>query len=404
MKVPRRPLTAVAVLAAAIVAGCSAGATGTTPVTVTATPSSPATATPTTSNPEPSPGPSTLKEAYEAVKEGVVRLQSYGCDVSVGTGFAIRDNQVVTAAHVVERTDEVRAIVGTTSTRATVVGLDSGRDVALLVLDSPLDEVLRLSDADAEVGDQVGVIGFTAGQGVSLKPGTVNGLDRKAIISGATRYGLVELDSVAAGGNSGGPLVTPEGSVVGLLDAGPSDDADGQRLAVPASTITELVDAWTATPEPVDTGGGCGMVLDPYGEPVDPTDDEPTEPTPEVLSAVHALDIYFWALNTGDYATAASQLADVPPLDRFADAVRSSYDSGFDITGYRMVEDHPQIDMSFVSEQEAGRGPADRPEETCTLWTLRYDFEEHDGMWFIAGSHGVDGADKSEPCPWASGE
>lgn len=384
----RRVLASASVIAACLTA-CSAQPAPRVTVTASPTPSATATASP-------SPSITTLKQAYAAVKDGVLRLQSYGCDAGVGTGFAVGANQVVTAAHVVEGGGEVRAIIGTETIRATVVGIDKGRDVALLVLDAPVSTTLTLAPKDAEVGDDVGVIGFTGGRALSLKPGTVNGLDRKANISGTTRYGLIELDSVASGGNSGGPLVAPDGTVVGLLDAGPANDAAGGRLAVPASTIAALVEQWSSRPpETSAVDESCRTAWDPDGDVISLDDAE--DPTPEVRSALHALFVYFWAINQADYPTAAAQFAKVPPLDRFEAGVRSSSDRDFEVTGWRMVRGRPQVDMQFYSEQDAGMGPADRPDETCTLWTLRYDFAERDGMWFIDKSSALDGS-KNQPC------
>lgn len=94
------------------------------------------------------------------------------------------------------------------------------------------------------MGERIRVIGFPKGDsGVedlagseSFKEGSVNGLNRKDEIAGQVRTRLVELDALARSGNSGSPVIRPDGAVVGLLSAGPADDdTTGARFAVTLS-------------------------------------------------------------------------------------------------------------------------------------------------------------------------
>lgn len=66
-----------------------------------------------------------------------------------------------------------------------------------------------------------------------------------------------------------------------------------------------------------------------------------------------------------------------------------------DIT--ELPADQVRVWLTFTSRQDAGKGPAGRPEETCTDWTLDYDFGQKNGLWLIAKTGPHDGTG-SQPC------
>ncbi len=54
--------------------------------------------------------------------------------------------------------------------------------------------------------------------------------------------------------------------------------------------------------------------------------------------------------------------------------------------------------VTFTSQQEAGRGPAERPEETCTRWSLDYLLVVRNGLWLIESTRAHDGEPPHMPC------
>src|SRR3954447_10493926 len=125
---------------ALVLAGCGAPgnspSAGTTPVTTmpsTATAgtlSSPGTAPSASAS---TPTMSTLQQAFETVRSGVVRFEVAGCGTAwQGSGFQLSPDLIATVAHVVDQGQVIRVIEGTTSTAGTVIGLDQGTDVALV--------------------------------------------------------------------------------------------------------------------------------------------------------------------------------------------------------------------------------------------------------------------------------
>ena len=103
------------------------------------------------------------------------------------------------------------------------------------------------------------------------------------------------------------------------------------------------------------------------------------------------------AVNAGDSTTAVAQL--VRPIDvlTFTESVASSQDHGI---RYRSVEadgDRLVLWVTFSSHQDPGKGPAERPEETCTDWSLDFTMAQKNGLWLIESTQPHGGV-RSVPC------
>lgn len=142
----------------------------------------------------------------------------------VGTGVVIVDKGIIlTNLHVVlgAETIKVRFFDGMES-EATVIGVRPEHDLAVLqakaVPDDLVSATLR-STADLAVGDHVVAVGFPFGIGPSASAGVVSGLKREYHSPQGKRVltNLIQFDAAANPGNSGGPLVTADGEVVGIV-------------------------------------------------------------------------------------------------------------------------------------------------------------------------------------------
>ncbi|MCX4771613.1 MarP family serine protease [Streptomyces sp. NBC_01260] len=149
-----------------------------------------------------------------------------------GTGFVFSDRRVMTNAHVVGGVDEPTVQIGGQGRLydAKVVLYDWRRDIA--VLDVPDLDAKPLgftdTDHDAATGNGAIVAGFPENGGYDVRAARVraridaNGPD--IYHRGTVRRDVYSLFTTVRQGNSGGPLLTPDGKVYGVVFAKSLDD------------------------------------------------------------------------------------------------------------------------------------------------------------------------------------
>jgi S1-C subfamily serine protease len=181
---------------------------------------------------ETKPLPSRAAQAYELVKHAVVRVRGLGVEGdkdkdeerSVGTGVVILDNgTILTNLHVVAGAKRIGIIFfdGHESEGA-VVGVRPEHDLAVIRAKSVPDDLAAAtlrSTADLKLGDEVVAVGFPFGIGPSVSSGVVSGLRREYQSPEGKRLltNLIQFDAAANPGSSGGPLLTTDGEVVGIV-------------------------------------------------------------------------------------------------------------------------------------------------------------------------------------------
>jgi len=142
----------------------------------------------------------------------------------VGTGVVIVDKGVIlTNLHVVIGAERIKVRFDDgTESEATLIGARPEHDLAVLqaktVPDDLVSATLR-STADLAIGDEVVAVGYPFGIGPSASSGVVSGLKREYHSPEGKRIltNLIQFDAAANPGNSGGPLVTAGGEVVGIV-------------------------------------------------------------------------------------------------------------------------------------------------------------------------------------------
>ncbi len=145
---------------------------------------------------------------------------------ATGTGVVIIDNgTILTNLHVVAGSRRLKVTFADGSeSDATLIGAQPEHDLAVLRARSIPDDLVAAtmrSTADLMPGDQVIAVGYPFGIGPSVSGGVVSGLKREfRSPQGARKLtNLIQFDAAANPGNSGGPLVTMDGSVVGIVTA-----------------------------------------------------------------------------------------------------------------------------------------------------------------------------------------
>ncbi|GAB3769044.1 hypothetical protein GCM10028796_33590 [Ramlibacter monticola] len=144
----------------------------------------------------------------------------------VGTGVVIIDKGVIlTNLHVVHGADHVRVVFyDGLEADATITGVQAENDLAVLQANKIPDDLISAtmrSTSDLAPGDKVLAVGFPFGIGPSASGGIVSGLGRvfRSPEGKQEMKNLIQFDAAANPGNSGGPLVTMDGEVVGIVTA-----------------------------------------------------------------------------------------------------------------------------------------------------------------------------------------
>jgi serine protease Do len=126
---------------------------------------------------------------------------------------------------------------------ATLVGVDSASDLALLRVPAKGLKALRLGDSDAlRQGQLVMAFGSPLGLGNTVTMGVVSAVARQLGPDETLAY--VQTDAPINPGNSGGPLVDSRGEVVGIntMILTQSGGSEGVGLAIPARTVRAVVE------------------------------------------------------------------------------------------------------------------------------------------------------------------
>jgi S1-C subfamily serine protease len=189
---------------------------------------------------EKEPLPSRATKAYEGVARSVVRViglmddrddsderpDKLAMERSLGTGVVIKDDgTILTNLHVVWGAKRVRVTFANGhESDARMVGAQPENDLAVLKANSVPDDLepaTMRSTGDLSPGDEVIAVGHPFGIGPSVSAGVVSGLGRefRSPEGQNALTNLIQFDAAANPGNSGGPLVTMDGFVVGIVTA-----------------------------------------------------------------------------------------------------------------------------------------------------------------------------------------
>lgn len=336
------------------------------------------------SPPPPTPGSAaTFSGLYASESSGVVRIDATTCSGGgIGTGFLVAPNLVATVAHVVDGATAIDVTAGGVATSAQVAGIDDTRDLALVRTSQVMSgHLFTLAAALPTVGTPVGAIGFPEGGPLSFSQGTVSGLHRTIQLEGGkTLTDLIQTDTPLNPGNSGGPLLTLDGQVAGLVDAGDSG-AEGLNYAVPGAVADAVLQGWSQDPAPPQAPS-CATSSGPAS--AGPIQGSPSGS--DVQGIIATLSTYFDAIDAQDYETAYAQLtpsnqAQVGGETALAAADATSY--VFNITLQGVTQEYPGRDVaavSFTSVQDAAHGPGG---DTCDIWTLDYTMVQGSNTWLI---------------------
>jgi S1-C subfamily serine protease len=154
----------------------------------------------------------------------------------------------MTAAHVVQVADEVSVhFLDGSEVMAKVVGAALQADVALLRLNEVPDNlrVAELGDSDrVSIGDEVFVVGAPYGIDHTLTVGYLSGRRKSiGVCNQLTPIEFLQTDAAINMGNSGGPLFSMDGKLIGIVSRilSQSGGSEGLGFATSINTAKELL-------------------------------------------------------------------------------------------------------------------------------------------------------------------
>lgn len=351
--------------------------------------------------------PASFAALYKKVASGVVRVNTTDCNGNsgVGTGFLLSPTVVATVNHVVDD-----AGVGATSlsvaasngqtVSATVIGSAPNADLALLKLSSALPgHVFAVTPSVPAIGAQVAALGFPNGGPLSFGEGTIQDLGQTETVNltatGTSVANLMQTDIAVEPGDSGGPVVTLAGQVVGLTDALTASSSPPTTYAVESSVAAADFSTWKATPSPQP-------LSDCTSTPAAPSTTPPSSPpAPSTASCTLAvqtncsvvsslLSSYYNDLNAGDYQDAWSLLSPHAQTaigwTEFVDGHQGTYVSSWNIASI-IANNVGNIvaSVTFTSDQSSSQSPDG---STCNVWSLTYTVVQSGPLWYIDSSQG----------------
>ncbi|MEU6401691.1 MarP family serine protease [Streptomyces sp. NPDC046985] len=204
-------------------------------------------------------GDSVTRRATEAARFSTVKIEgAAGNQGREGSGFVFARRHVMTNAHVVAGIDRPSVQIGGAGPAyaARVVLFDPQRDVAVLYVPALSAPVLRF-DRTAARGDAAVVAGYPQDGGLNLQAATVanrlRATGQNIYNDGLVTREIYSIRSTVRPGNSGGPLLTSDGRVYGVVFARSTSDSRTGYALTAAEVATDASRAATAT-TPVDTG------------------------------------------------------------------------------------------------------------------------------------------------------
>ena len=171
-------------------------------------------------------------------------------EMASGSGVIIsEDGYIVTNNHVIDGADELTVTLSNRkSFKAKVIGADPSTDLAVIKIDAKGLPFLLYGNSDiAKVGQWVLAVGYPLNLETTVTAGIISAKGRTLDInmrqSKTPIEAFIQTDAAVNPGNSGGPLINPEGQLIGINSAiaSPTGSYAGYSFTIPVNIVKKVV-------------------------------------------------------------------------------------------------------------------------------------------------------------------
>ncbi len=213
---------------------------------------------PASAGPVSLPGDAQLQQAVGRAEASTVKVIGEGCgQIQEGSGFVVAPGLVVTNAHVVAGIPHPMVEDDRGDHPTSVISFDPSYDLAVMRVSGLNEPPLALDPDQVGRGVEAAVLGYPGGGAFTAVPAGVmadfEAEGRDIYGQGLTVRNVYEIQAVVRPGNSGGPLVQPDGQVIGVVfSRSTTNDDIGYALTSPG-VLSRVVRA-ESVQTPVGTG------------------------------------------------------------------------------------------------------------------------------------------------------
>ena len=345
--------------------------------------------------PDPAPfrtaeGPApTWESTFAATSPAVARVTATGCaGTGAGTGFLVAPDTLVTARHVVDDATAISLRFGSDVVSGQTVAVDPETDLALVRLTEAVRaDPLRLADAPSDPDAPVATLGYRLRETRGVTPSDVPTTDLVAPGAGADRQGLFRSDAPLDPGANGAPILTIDGTVVGVAGSPDTTGAPEARL----QALRGLLERADGSAPPA--GGTCDSSWD--WDPITsaPVQVSTTSDHPDASAIAQTMQLYAESVNGGYMSTVWNLLTPrmqerAGSMQHYAAALSTSAWHRLDVEQVEAVDDTTDTAVvSFRTTQDPEHGPDGA---TCTDWRVTYTLAIDAGAWEIDGAKATD--------------
>ena len=163
---------------------------------------------------------------------------------SMGSGFFVTSaGHLVTNYHVIEGCNAVKTNISGKEIRTDIIAIDKTNDLAIIKAEMNPSKVFPVSNKDVSLLQDVIVAGFPLGKSVSAIIKTHKG-SVTALAGFGDNYSNFQTDATINQGNSGGPIMTQKGNVVGVaVQLIAAEHAQNVFFGVKSSTLRTFAKA-----------------------------------------------------------------------------------------------------------------------------------------------------------------